>query len=206
MVSEFWSQTVPLFNSTSALFRLGKKLKALKPLLQNLSREKIGDIIKRTKEAYNKLCELQTKTLDEPSQANMVMESAALSRWTFLSKLEEKVLSQRAKIHWLVIGDGNNKTFHRAARVREVRNSIREIKREDGSIADNQEDIKKEAVDYFSKFLNHIPQDYTGISTEALKDLLAYDCSEEDKNMLMGGVSEETIKKALFGMAADKHE
>lgn len=51
LVSEFWLSTEPLFNSTSALFRLGKKLKALKPWLQNLSKEKLGDIIKKTKEA-----------------------------------------------------------------------------------------------------------------------------------------------------------
>ena len=63
---------------------------------------------------------------------------------------------------------------------------------------------KKEAVDYFSKFLNHTPQDYTRISTEALKDLLDYDCSEAEKNMLIGVVSEETIRRVLFGMAADK--
>lgn len=134
----------------------------------------------------------------------MERESAALARWTFLSRLEERVLSQRAKLHWLVIGDGNNKTFHRAAKVREIRNSIREIKRVDGSTADNQEDIKREAVDYFSTFMTHIPSDYTGTSTEALKDLLCYDCSEENKSMLTGAVSAEMIRKVLFSMPADK--
>lgn len=204
MVSDFWRSTEPLFNSTSALFRFGKKLKALKPLIRNLSKETIGDIIKRTKEAYIKLCELQTNTLNDPSQVNMARESEALTRWTFLSKLEEKVLSQRAKIHWLVIGDGNNKTFHRAAQVREIRNSIREIKREDGTFADNQEDIKEEAVNYFSKFLNHTPPDFTGISTEKLQDILHYDCSEENMAMLVGEVTADQIKKVLFGMAAEK--
>ena len=134
----------------------------------------------------------------------MVMESFALTRWIFLSRLEEKVLSQRAKIHWLVIGDGNNKMFHRAAKVREIRNSIREIKRDDGYIADNQEDTKQEAVDYFSKFMSHTPPDYTGISTKELKYLLNYDCSEEDMSMFTGEVYAETIRKVLFGMAADK--
>lgn len=173
-------------------------------MLRNLSKEKIGNIIRKTKESYVKLCELQTKTLNEPSQVNMERESAALARWTFLSRLEEKVLSQRAKLHWLVIGDGNNKTFHRAAKFREIRNSIREIKLADGSTADNQEDIKREAVDYFSTFMTHIPPDYTGVSTEALKDLLHYDCSEENKSMLTGAVSAEMIRKVMFSMPADK--
>lgn len=80
LVESFWSGTVPLLNSTSALFRLSKKPKALKPMLRRLSKEKIEDISKKTKEAYAKLCELQTKTLDEPSQINMEVESFAFAR------------------------------------------------------------------------------------------------------------------------------
>lgn len=40
---------------------------------------------------------------------------------------------------------GNNKQFYQAARLREVRNSIREIKRGDGSIVSTQDEIKREA-------------------------------------------------------------
>ncbi|CAN7118348.1 unnamed protein product [Brassica rapa subsp. narinosa] len=204
LVGKFWEETEPLFNSTSALYRLSKKLKALKPMLRTLSKETVGDISKKTKEAYIKLCELQTKTLAEPSQANMEVESVAQARWSFLSTLEEKVLSQKAKIHWLGVGDGNNTTFHRAAKVREIRNSIREIKRGDGSIADTQEDIKAEAVDYFHSFLTHIPEDYCGVSSEILKDLLKFECSAQDAAMLISEVSAEMIQKVLFSMAADK--
>ncbi|KAF8116345.1 hypothetical protein N665_0019s0025 [Sinapis alba] len=152
----FWSETVPLYNSTSALFRLSKKLKALKQSLRHLSKDKVGDISKKTSEAYKFLCEAQTKTLEDPNPTNMEVEYAAYERWSWLSRLEERVISQRAKIFWLEVGDGNNKSFHRAAKVREVRNSIREIKRLDGSVADNQEDIKKEAVDLFYNFLAHV--------------------------------------------------
>lgn len=70
-----------------------------------------------------------------PTQENMREVSFAYDRWNFLSTLEEKILSQKAKVHWLGIGDGNNKQFHRASRVREVRNAIREIHKEDGTIA-----------------------------------------------------------------------
>lgn len=204
LVEDYWSGTEPLFNSTSALFRLSKKLKALKPRLKSLSKEKVGDISSKTKEAYSKLCECQTKTLDDPSQGNMEDESVAMERWSFLSHLEGKVLKQKAKIHWLGVEDGNNKTFHRAAKVREVRNSIREIKRADGSIADNQEDIKKEAVEHFCNFLTHVPPDLSEVSMDELKPLLNFECGEEDSNMLIGEVPAEEIRKVLFGMAADK--
>lgn len=49
LVEEYWKTTEPIFNSISALFRLSKKLKALKPLLKKLSKEHIGEIEKKTK-------------------------------------------------------------------------------------------------------------------------------------------------------------
>lgn len=204
VVEGFWSETEVLFNSTSALFRLTKKLKALKPVLKQLSKEKVGEIIKKTKDAYNNLCLVQTKTLENPSLINIEAESMAYGRWVFLSALEEKVISQRAKIHWLELGDGNNKSFHRAVKVREIRNAIREIKRPDGSVADTQEEIKYEAVEHFHKFLTHIPSEYKGVNEEEMKDLLNYECSENDRSMLMREVTTEEIKKVLFSMAKDK--
>lgn len=91
------------------------------------------------------------------------------------------ILVRKQKLHWLKIGDGNNKQFHRAAKTREVRNSIRELKKDDGTIVKTQEDIKAEAVGYFHRFLTHKPGDFTGVSKEKLQDLLGYECAEVDK-------------------------
>lgn len=52
--------------------------------------------------------------------------------------------------------------------------------------------------------MTHIPEDYCGVNTESLKDLLKFDCSEHDLSMLVGEVSAEMIRKVLFSMAADK--
>lgn len=67
MVENYWKETEVLFQSTSALFRLGKKLKGLKPVLRSLSKEKLGQLPKKTKEAYLFLCERQKETLMCPS-------------------------------------------------------------------------------------------------------------------------------------------
>lgn len=159
---------------------------------------------KKTKEAWNFLCDCQTGTLNNPSPALMEVELKAYDRWNFLSQLEEKILSQKAKIHWLDIGDGNNKQFYQAAKVREVINSIREIKRPDGTLANTQEELKVEAVDHFNKFLNYKSENFVGISEEELHDLLGFVCEEDDQAMLLQQVSEGEIKKVLFAMARDK--
>lgn len=66
LVEELWAGTEPLFISTSALFRLSKKLKALKPVLKHLSKEKVGEIIKKTRGAYKALCGAQEKDSCKP--------------------------------------------------------------------------------------------------------------------------------------------
>lgn len=48
-VGEFWEKTEPLFVSTSAIYRLSKKLKAIKLTIRELSREKIGKSFKAHK-------------------------------------------------------------------------------------------------------------------------------------------------------------
>ena len=64
-------ETAPLYNSTSALFRLSKKLKALKSVLKSLGKEKVGEIIKKTREALQTLCAVQETTLADPNQINI---------------------------------------------------------------------------------------------------------------------------------------
>lgn len=66
-------------------------------------------------------------------------------KWERLAEIEEECLKQKSKVHWLDMGDGNNKFFHSSAKIREIRNAIHEIQREDGTLAIAGEEIKKEA-------------------------------------------------------------
>ncbi|XP_010501806.1 PREDICTED: uncharacterized protein LOC104779111 [Camelina sativa] len=101
MVKEFWDGTESLFHSTSAMYRFSKKLKALKPQIKQLSRDRLGNLQKRAKEAFKHLCNCQTETLQNPTDQIMQREAAAYSRWMFVAGLEEKYLKQKSKLHWL---------------------------------------------------------------------------------------------------------
>lgn len=134
----------------------------------------------------------------------MLAESEAYDRWIRVADLEEDHLKQKAKLHWLEIGDQNNKTFHNAILARKATNMIREIKRDDGSVVSTQEDIKAEAVSFFSNFLNHIPEDYSGVTVEELEMLSDFRCTDEDRLALEKDVSAEEIKNILYAMASNK--
>lgn len=51
------------------------------------------------------------------------------------------MLKQKSKMHWLDVGDKNNKKFHRGAIAREVVNSIKEIECTDGEVVRLPEQI-----------------------------------------------------------------
>lgn len=131
------------------MFMLTKKLKALKQPLKALSKAKLRDLSKRTREAYVDLCEKQKSTLERPTPDTIHEEIRAFDKWQRLAGLEEEFLKQRSKLHWLDVGDGNNKAFHSAIKIREVRNNIIEIVRMDGTVAKTDEDIKEETKKFF---------------------------------------------------------
>lgn len=113
-------------------------------------------------------------------------------------------MRQKSKLHWLDVGDKNNKTFHRAAKIREMRNSIREIQCSNGEVVSTQEEIKEEATSYFAEFLRHVPTDFYGASIEELSTLLDFKCSDINQSMLVRDITENEIKEVVFSMLDNK--
>lgn len=166
-----------MFHSTAAMFKLTKQLKILKQPLRALSKAKLGDLPKKTREAYKDLCEKQKATLEMPVQAAIREEARAYVRWQKLEYLEEEFYKQRSQIHWLELGDGNIRYYRNAIKIREVRNGIREILRGDGSIAKTDEENKKEAENFFT---HPQPEDFEGVTEARLRELLGFQCSDGD--------------------------
>lgn len=75
LIREEWTNSVPLFHSTMAMYRLTKKLKNLKQSLRALSRRKLGDLSRKTKEAFEVLCEKQKETMEDPTMEKMKEET-----------------------------------------------------------------------------------------------------------------------------------
>lgn len=204
MVLDYWATIERLFHSTSAMFRFAKKLKLLKPMIRELVRNKIGNLTKRAKEAMDLLREKQKNTLLNPTEEAMKDESEAYGKWLHIATLEEDLLKQRAKLHWLDVGDQNNSTFHCATKTRQAQNMIREIRDTNGIVKTKHDEIKQEAEQFFSDLLNHKPDSYRGVEEDELKSLLQFRCSVEDCRLLEDEVKEDEIRKVLFGMPNNK--
>lgn len=193
MVKEYWESTEKLFLSTSAMYRFSKKVKNLKPLIQEIGREKLGNLTVRAKEAHNILCEKQRNTVANPTTSAIQKKVVAYDKWLHVAELEENFLKQRSKLHWLDVGDQNNKTFHNSIRTRQAQNTMREIRCRDGSTATSHMAIKTEAESFFSEVLNLVPTNFIGVSVEELRDLLDFECTTGDCSLLQAEVTVEEI-------------
>ena len=95
-------------------------------------------------------------------------EAEAYTKCLHIASLEEGYLKQKAKLHWLDVGDQNNKTFYNAIKTRHAQNAIREIRCPNGVTVKTQLEIKNEAERFFSEFLNQSPDTYVGTTEEEL--------------------------------------
>ncbi|XP_010473202.1 PREDICTED: uncharacterized protein LOC104752695 [Camelina sativa] len=113
-------------------------------------------------------------------------------------------LPTRSKLHWLQVGDKNNKYFHHSIEARLAVNAMREIKCQDGSIVTTQEEIKAEAVSFFSNFLSHQPANFVGPTVEQVEQFVDYRCSASEQALLVHSVSADEIRDVVFKMPNNK--
>ena len=131
-------------------------------------------------------------------------ESRAHRDWQYLADLEEGYLKQKSKLHWMNVGDHNNSYFQKAAQVRKMQNSIRELHGPTGEVLKTSEEIKVEAERFFKEFLNTLPSDFESMTVEDLRVLIPFRCLDSDQAMLTQSVTGEEIQKVLFAMPSNK--
>lgn len=123
----------------SEMFRVSAKLRELKNIIRQFSKSNYSDIEKRVQEAIEVLWEAQTRTLSNPSTANVDHELEATRKWDILTKAEESFFFQRSSITWLGEGDKNTAYFHCMAASRQSINHIHFLEDAAGNRIDSQQ-------------------------------------------------------------------
>jgi hypothetical protein len=79
----------------------------------------------------------------------MYHERRLMARISEMLSREECMAKQRSRIDWLNDGDRNTALFHAKARERARSNAIKSLIRDDGSIAEKQEEIEEVAISFY---------------------------------------------------------
>lgn len=145
--------TEPLFHSTSALYRLHRKLKLLKPILRKLNRNKFGNTPQRTREALEMLCDKQKAVLHHPCATAFEELAEATTIWNHWAEIEESFLRQKSRITWLQQSGQNTLFFFIIVQSIASFNLIRQLLLPSGETITDPQAIKMTAVHHFENFL-----------------------------------------------------
>ncbi|XP_058776937.1 uncharacterized protein LOC131651282 [Vicia villosa] len=146
------------------------KLQRLQRDLRNLHKPK-NDIKRNIEKFRVDLLEaqnsLRTNRLDGELIDKVKRITDELIKW---NALEESRLRKQTKVDWLRKGDDNSTFFYALLKAKQKRKTISMLKKADGSIATNQEDIEKEVMDFYGGLMGTGNQVHTHIDIQAMRE------------------------------------
>ncbi|KAL0367896.1 UNVERIFIED_CONTAM: hypothetical protein Scaly_1008500 [Sesamum calycinum] len=135
-------------------FSLCRKLKALKGHLKAFNNLHFSHISVKAKDADLALQDAQIQLESDPENA-VIRDSVGELRKkaVFLAEAERHFYYQKAKLHFLKMGDRNTKFFHDMVKRNAPKSSILAITKTDGSTITSAMEIDQEFVSYFTSLL-----------------------------------------------------
>ncbi|XP_074300122.1 uncharacterized protein LOC141631336 [Silene latifolia] len=149
-VSGVWKNT---YGGTK-MFKVIKKLKALKPALKLLNKTCFSDVENSTVIASALLEEVQKKIMEQPGDMELIQNEYNLSQEVrALIEARDSFLAQKAKIQCSIAGDINNAYFHHAIKKRTMLNKVMQIETKDGVLCTEGSKIQQAFLDYYEELL-----------------------------------------------------
>ncbi|CAK8531688.1 unnamed protein product [Lathyrus sativus] len=87
-----------------------------------------------------------------------------------LNELEEKILSQKAKIEWLKLGDGKNIFFHASLKAKHHAKSIASLSAADGSRVTSHAKIEEAILDYYGRLMGQKEDNLSYIDVTSMRE------------------------------------
>ncbi|XP_074318715.1 uncharacterized protein LOC141655539 [Silene latifolia] len=197
-VRQVWSQNVP----GTSMFKVIKKLKALKWPLKQLNKDNFDDVVNNKTRATMYLDYIQDKLRDDPLNPNLLnQEIEALASVRFLEKACGAFLLQKFKAIWVDMRDDNTKYFHNIIKGRQSRNKVIRIDDIKGKCCDDPKHIQEAFLEFYKNLIG-ISEPVLNISSSVVK--LGKRCASEHHSLLFAPVSKEEIKKVMFSIPSHK--
>jgi len=181
------------------IFVFKEKLKRLKADLKVWNKEVFGDVNQTSKEIQQRLDELDLRDDDDGLDDLEREERKSLFAKLSVSKSkQEAILFQKARQSWIKQGDLNTKYFHSSVKWRRARNQLHGIF-VNIKWSDNKEEVKNKVSEFFEERFAR-----KDVCQVILDKVDFNSISEVDNEMLVGEVSEEEVKAAIWGCDSSK--
>jgi hypothetical protein len=167
------------------------KLEGVMESLQSWSKKTVGSVSRRIENLRKKLASINMDPNREQVQQNKHDIEKELDS---LLEQEEIYWRQRSRISWLREGDRNTKFFHQKATWRAKKNKIERLKKEDGSVTKNKEDMEELTNSFFQNLYKADESTQPAAILDAIQPLISHEINET----LCTEFSEDEISFAMF--------
>ena len=187
----------------SHMFRLVSKCKLLKGNSKQWNRFHFGNVSRQLRKVDDQLSTIQNGILCSPSDLNLLnKQDLLLRKRANLLAFNSEYWKQKNKSDYLLLGDSHSAYYHAFATIRRNRNQIKVLNLDDGNCISNPDNIAHELTQVFKgRFVADVNSSFDSALDFSLLDPII---SEADNSFLIGSVSGDEIKSALFDLAPDK--
>ena len=137
-----------------------------------------------------------------PSSFLLNLKNELLEELNMVLTQEEELWALKSRVNWMIQGDRNTAFYHVSALVRRKRNQIRAIKNAMGDWIFEEHEVKEFIRDGFEDIYStsHV----SATQANPLCSQWQVRLTEEEKNSISGGATEDEIKLALWSLKAFK--
>ncbi|CAL1399279.1 unnamed protein product [Linum trigynum] len=180
------------------------KLKVLKDKLKKLNRESYSDISTRAREVELELTRGQSEVLLFPNEDNVVLELEQAAICSEILKAEESLYRQKSRVRYVQEGDANTAYFYRLVKVRNHKQSIKRLLKDDGTKVTAVKKMRAVAVEFYQLLLGNKDAAVQGKDVAYYRSFLKHTLDAEASASLMTPVTREEIRKVFKNMPNDK--
>eukprot|EP01018_Ginkgo_biloba_P012862 Gb_10551 [translate_table: standard] len=186
------------------MFKFTTKLAYVKSALKEWEFKLLESKKKARLELEEDLLNVQEEIDKEGLSHGLAIKEADLSRaLDTLLQEEEELWRLKSKMLWLSTADRNTSFFHKASIQRIHKNFIGKIKNQSGNWLSSLEEIREEAVSFFSSLLIAEQVDRSEVQNEIL-EVIPNLILDEDNRLLTNPITLEELEHTLARMKEDK--
>ncbi|XP_074298665.1 uncharacterized protein LOC141629588 [Silene latifolia] len=197
-VDSVWRRT---YDGTP-MFKVIKKLKALKPVLKQLNKHCFSDIENSTNITSSLLENIQNKLVDNPGNLELMQQEMEVAHeLRELTVARDSFLTQKVKLQWSLAGDINSIYFHNAIKRRIMLNKVLLIEDKNGISCTDGSQIQGAFFDYYMELLG-THNDTADVDFHVVRKGKC--CSPEHCTILSKALSADEVKQCLFSIPKEK--
>ncbi|KAL0290483.1 UNVERIFIED_CONTAM: Retrovirus-related Pol polyprotein from type-2 retrotransposable element R2DM [Sesamum radiatum] len=187
----------------SAMYAVTRKLKALKPIFR-AQRQRKGDLSTNVSLAKGFLDSAQSMlAADRHCPTLLHLEFCCKLVYRLASRLEQKMLHQRAKMAWMKDGDQCSRIFFRKVAKRRASKRVFQINTTDGRTLTSQPEVIDEFIRYYEELLGGTTRDRL-IDLRYLRPWARHILTVDEAEALIAPVSSAEIRQAIFDIDETK--